>query len=92
MKEILQYQLIVRQKLKTVNSADSEARGSDQSHSSGDKTDTAASFFRFELNPQISRKTEEDTYLDEPTTGRFAEYTVVHMLKRLFIKYNTAHP
>ncbi|KAJ8347005.1 hypothetical protein SKAU_G00284060 [Synaphobranchus kaupii] len=81
----LQCRVMLKREFQTVNSDDSEARSSDQSQSSGDidKKDTAASFFRFNQNPQNPRKTEVDTYLDAATTDGFAEYILLPKLKKL---------
>ncbi|XP_036404567.1 zinc finger BED domain-containing protein 4-like [Megalops cyprinoides] len=86
----IEYRLMLKKEFQT-NCDDSEARDSGPMQSSGgDKTDPAASFFRFNRNP--SQKSEVDTYLDAPTTDGFEEYKQFPRLRRLFIKHNTALP
>lgn len=90
----LRYWAMLKHEFETVNFDVSEAHCSDQSQSSGiiDNKRTTACFFKFNQNPQNLRKTEVDTYLDVPTTNGFWEYTQLPVLKKLFIKYNTALP
>ena len=88
----VQYRLMLKRQFQILNSDESAARDSGQARSSGgsDKRDPAASFFRFNRNPQVFRNTEVDTYLHAPTTDGFDEYMQFSKLKRLFIKHNTA--
>ena len=66
------YRLMLKREFQTLNSDDTAARDSGEAQSRGESDkDPAASFFRFNRNPQVSRKTEVDTYLDVPPNHRW---------------------
>lgn len=83
----VQYRLMLREELRSVNVPESEQPPDDLE---GKKS--ASSFFKFKQSPSAVNKSEVDIYLNAPTTDEFTEYMLLPKLKKLFIKYNTAIP